>query len=214
MKIEPENLSRGERHRQLGNIFVPRPIAFISTISADGVFNLAPYSMSGIVTPHPATVFFTATRFHGHSRQGREDGSKKDTLVNVEQTGEFAVNIVTEEIAQQMNITSDFYPPEMDEFQVSGLTPVPGDIVKAPRVKESPVNMECRLTQIIPLGKPDITSEMVIGEVLLIHVSDDLWRDGTIDANQYHVIGRMGWGLYTRTHDLFRLEHPHKLPHS
>ena len=211
MKIEPEKLTPGERHRQMGNIFVPRPIAFISTVSADGVFNLAPYSMSGIVTHNPATVFFTTSRFHGRSHLGREDGSKKDTLVNVEQTKEFVVNIVTEEIAQQMNIASDFHPPEVDEFQVSGLTPVPSDIVKAPRVKESPVNMECRLTQIIPIGKPD-TAEMVIGEVLLIHVRDDLWYEGTVDASRYHVIGRMGWGLYTRTRDLFKIEHPRKLP--
>jgi flavin reductase (DIM6/NTAB) family NADH-FMN oxidoreductase RutF len=76
---------------------------------------------------------------------------------------------------------------------------------------ESPVNMECRVTQILPIGKPDITSEIIIGEVLRIHVRDDLWQDGTIDASSYHVIGRMGWGLYTRTRDLFTLEHPHEL---
>ena len=119
--------------------------------------------------------------------------------------------MVTEEIVQQMNIASDVYPPEVDEFQVSGLTPVPSDLVKPPRVKETPVTLECRVTQILPMGKPEITAEMVIGEVLRIHVRDDLWRDGTIDASRYNVIGRMGWGLYTRTTDLIRIEHPQKI---
>lgn len=211
MKIDPGELTHGERHRQMGNIYIPRPIAFVSTVSADGIFNLAPFSLSNIVSYHPAMVFFTALRFHGRSHLGREDGSKKDTLVNIEQSNEFVFNVVTEEIAEQMNVASDVYPPEVDEFEVSGLTPVPSDMVKAPRVMESPVNMECRVTQITPIGKPDITAEIIIGEVLRIHVRDDLWHDGTIDASSYHVIGRMGWGLYTRTHDLFALEHPHKL---
>jgi len=210
VKIDPGELTRGERHRQMGNIYIPRPIAFVSTVSADGVRNLAPFSMSNIVAYHPAMVFFTASRYSGRSQLGREDGSKKDTSVNVEQTGEFVLNVVTEDIAEQMNIASDVFPPEVDEFEVTGLTPVPSDIVKAPRVMESPVNMECRVVHVLPVGEPDITAEIIMAEVLRIHIRDDLWRDGTMDASAYNVIGRMGWGLYTRTHDLFTLEHPHK----
>jgi flavin reductase (DIM6/NTAB) family NADH-FMN oxidoreductase RutF len=210
LKIDPSELTHGERHRQMGDIYIPRPIAFVSTVSADGVFNLAPFSMSNIVSYHPAMVFFTAGRFYGRSRLGREDGSKKDTLANIEQTGDFVFNMVTEEIAEQMNVASDVYPPEVDEFEVSGLTPLPSDIVKAPRVMESPVNMECRLKHMLPIGEPGVTAEIIIGEVLRIHVRDDLWHGDTIDASSYHVIGRMGWGLYTRTRDLFTLEHPHE----
>ena len=212
MKICPEDLTRRERHQLMGDLIVPRPIAFVSTISADGILNLAPFSMSNIVGYHPATVFFTASLFHGLGHLGRADGSMKDTRVNIQETGEFVMNMVTEDIARQMNVASAVYPPEEDEFKITGLTPVAGDVVKAPRVKESPVNLECRVIDIIPIGKPDITAEMILGKVLQVHVRDDLWRQGTIDASQYHVIGRMGWGLYCRTQELFEIEHPQKLP--
>ena len=135
-------------------------------------------------------------------------GLKKDSLVNVELTKEFVINLVTEEIAEKMNITSGNYPPEVNEFTVSQLTPVPADLVKAPLVKESPFNLECSLYQIMPFGTPDIAGEMIMGEVLRVHVRDELWNDGTINANYAHLVGRMGWGLYTRTRDLFKLEHP------
>ena len=207
MKIDPPELTRRERHQLMGDLVIPRPIAFVSTVSADGIFNLAPFSMANLVAYHPAMVFVTVSRFHGLSHLGREDGSMKDTRINIEQTKEFVFNMVTEDIAEQMNVASAVYPPEVDEFEVSGLTPVPGDVVKAPRVGESPVNLECRVTQIVPIGKPDITAEMILGEVLRVHVRDDLWRGNTIDADSYRVIGRMGWGLYARTHDLFEIKH-------
>ncbi|MFC1907019.1 flavin reductase family protein [Chloroflexota bacterium] len=201
MKIDPKDLTRGERHRFMGNLVVPRPIALVSTISGDGILNLAPFSLFNIVSYQPVPMlFFTPGR--------RPDRSKKDTLVNVQQTGEFVVNLVTEEIAEKMNVASGRFPSDVDEFSVSRLTPVPADLVKAPRVEESPFNMECRLTQIIEFGKPDITGEMILGEILRVHVRDDLYRDGVIDAVHSHIIGRMGWGLYTRTRDLFDISHP------
>ncbi len=211
MKVDPVEITRRERHQLMGDILIPRPIAFVSTVSAHGVFNLAPFSMSNLVCYHPATVFFTVSRFYGCSHLGREDGSMKDTRVNVGQTREFVFNMVTEDIAQQMNLASDVYPPEVDEFKVSGLTPIPSDTVKAPRVKESPVNMECRVKQIKALGKPSITADMILGEVLRVHIRDDLWRDGTIDTSSYRVIGKTGSGLYTRTRDLFEMELPYKI---
>ena len=212
MKVDPAEITHSERHGLLGNLIIPRPIAFVSTISADGIFNLAPFSMFGLVCYHPATIYFTVSRWRNRKQMDRADGSMKDTRVNIGQTKEFVVNMVTEEIAQQMNTASGVYSPEVDEFQVSGLTPVPSDIVKVPRVKESPVNLECRTTQILEFGKPDITAEMVFGEILRIHIRDDVWGNGKIDADAYRVIGRMGWGRYTRTRDLFKIEHVHKLP--
>ncbi len=201
MKIDPQNLTRRERHLFMGNLVVPRPIALVSTISKDGIPNLAPFSLFNVVCYHPVpVVFFTSQR--------RKGVSKKDTLVNIEQTQEFVINMVTEDIAEKMNVASADYPPEVDEFEVSGLTPVPGDLVKAPRVAESPINMECRLTQIVEFGKPDVTAEMILGEVLRVHVRDDLYREGVIDTASSHIIGRMGWGLYTRTRDLFEIQHP------
>ena len=201
MKIDPKSLSKRQLHLFMGNLVVPRPIALVSTISPEGVSNLAPYSLFNIVCYHPVPiVFFTPMR--------KADGLKKDSLVNVELTEEFVINLVTEEIAEKMNITSGAYPPEVDEFTVSQFTPVPADLVGAPLVKESPFNLECRLHRIVSFGKPDIAGDMIMGEVLRVHVRDELWNDGIINANHAHLIGRMGWGLYTRTRDLFEIGHP------
>lgn len=201
MKIDPQQLTRRERHLFMGNLVVPRPIALTSTISSDGILNLSPFSLFNLVCYHPVPiVFITPMR--------REGIFKKDTLVNIEQTREFVVNMVTEEIAERMNIASADYAPEVDEFKISGLTPVPADLVRPPRVAESPINMECRMSQIIEFGKPDIVAEMVLGEVLRVHVRDDLYRELDINAASAHIIGRMGWGWYTRTSDIFEIPHP------
>ena len=201
MKIDPKSLTKRQRHLFMGNLVVPRPIALVSTISKNGVLNLAPFSMFGMLSRDPVpTIFITPGR--------RPDGSKKDTLVNIEQVREFVINMVTEDIAEKMNMASGSYPPEVDEFEVTGLTPLPCDLVKAPRVAESPFNLECRLTQIMEWGKPDITAETILGEVLRVHVIDALYSDGIIDATSSHLIGRMGWNLYTRTRDLFEMRDP------
>jgi flavin reductase (DIM6/NTAB) family NADH-FMN oxidoreductase RutF len=201
MKIDPKNLSRQERYLFMGSVVVPRPIALVSTISADGVLNVAPFSLFNLVCYHPAP-------FVSFSPMRRRGISKKDTLVNIEQVKEFVINMVTEDIAQKMNIASSDYPPQVDEFQVSGFTPFPSDLVRPPRVAESPLNMECCLTRIIEFGRFQTTGEMVIGEVLRIHIKDDLYRNGVVDTNSLGVIGRMGWGLYLRTHDLFEIKSP------
>lgn len=201
MKIDPGSLSERQRHLFMGNLVVPRPIALVSTISPEGIPNLAPYSLFNIVCYQPVPIIF-------YTPMRKADGLKKDSLVNVELTKEFVINLVTEEIAHKMNITSGNYPPEVDEFNISKLTPLAADLVKAPLVKESPFNLECHLYQIIPFGKPDIAGEMIMGEVLRVHLRDELWDDGIINANQAHLIGRMGWDLYTRTRDLFEIGHP------
>jgi flavin reductase (DIM6/NTAB) family NADH-FMN oxidoreductase RutF len=165
----------------------------------DASLNLAPFSRFNIVAYHPVPVlFFGVTRKQG--------GGKKDTMVNVEQTREFVVSVVTEDIAEKMAITSADYPPEVNEFEVSGLTPVPGDLVKAPRVAESPLSMECRVTQILEFGTPDVESEMILGEILRIHMKDDLYRDGVVDSASFHTVARVGWGLYIPTRDVFQLQ--------
>jgi flavin reductase (DIM6/NTAB) family NADH-FMN oxidoreductase RutF len=201
MKIEPDKLTRKDRHMLMGSVVVPRPIALVSTISNDGVLNLAPYALFTLICYHPIPIVaFTPMRRLGIS--------KKDTLVNIERTKEFVINMVTEDIAEKMNITSKVLPPEIDEFQVSGLTPIPSDLIKAPRVSESPINLECRLTEIVEFGKPNITGEMVLGEVLRVHIRDDLYRNGIVDSVSFGVIGRMGWAYYTRTSDLFEMKAP------
>ena len=163
MIIDLKSLDKRQRHLFMGNLIVPRPIALVSTISPEGIPNLAPYSLFNIVCYHPVPiVFYTPMR--------KADGLKKDSLVNVELTKEFVINLVTEEIADKMNITSGNYPPEVSEFTVSRLSPVPADIVKAPLVKESPFNLECFLYQIVPFGSPNIAGDMIMGEVLRVHV--------------------------------------------
>ena len=201
MKIDPKNLNERQRHLFMGNLVVPRPIALVSTVSPEGNPKLAPYSLFNIVCYHPVPmIFYTPMR--------KPKGMKKDSLANVELTKEFVINLVTEEIAEKMNIASGNYPPEVDEFIESQLTPVPADMVKAPMVKESPFNLECHLDRIISFGSPDVAGDMIIGEVLRVHVRDEFWNDGIIDANRARLIGRMGWGLYTRTRDLFEIGHP------
>jgi flavin reductase (DIM6/NTAB) family NADH-FMN oxidoreductase RutF len=177
---------------------VPRPISLISTVSSGGNLNLAPYSLFNVVCYTPAMVFLTPMR--------KNSGAKKDTLINIENTREFVINLVTEDIAQQMSQTSAAYPPEVDEFKISGLTPVASDLVKPPRVAESPFNLECRLAQIMPLGDPsNITADMILGTVLRVHIADQFYAAGSIDSASAHLIGRMGLGYYTRTRDLFRM---------
>ena len=142
MKIDVGELSPGERHKLLGDMVVPRPIFLVSTLSVDGKPNLAPYSLSNITCYTPPMVFLTPMR--------KNEGGKKDTLVNIEHTQEFSINMVTEDMAQQMTITSQGHSPDVDEFKMSGLTPIPCDLIKPSRVAESPFNLECQLTQIIP----------------------------------------------------------------
>ena len=192
---DPRNIGK-----LLVEVVLPRPIAFVSTLSAEGVPNLAPFSYFTVASYNPPVLCFAPIN--------RRDGTKKDTLLNIEATGEFVVNVVSEEIAAQMNLCSGEYPPEVDEFAVSGLTPVPSDMVKPARVKESRVNMECRLMQIVHVsGKPG-GGNLVLGEVMRFHVDDAIVSHDAIDPDRLRPVGRMGGSTYVRTTDRFELERP------
>lgn len=201
MKIVPRELTKFDAHELMMSAVLPRPIAFVSTIGENGIFNLAPYSSFAVVGVKPAFVCFQAG--------SKRDGGKKDTLVNIEASKEFVVNVVTTDLAEAMNRTAVDYPPEVDEFKVAALTPVASDIVKPPRVSESPVNLECRLFQIIQL--PENSGALVIGEVLLVHVWDDLWTGHDIDITKLGSIGRLGGQLYCRVTDIFEMNRPEPL---
>ena len=183
----------------IGSI-VPRPIAFVSSLSPSGVRNLAPYSFFNGVCSNPPIVVFSSVI--------RKDGGHKDTLNNVEATGEFVVNIVSEEFAEQMNITSADVAPEVDEFTLSGLTAIASDLVKPPRVKESKISMECKLAQIVRFGSGPGGGCSVFGEILRFHIADELFDNYRIDQDKLHSIGRMGGPTYTRTKDRFDLIRP------
>jgi flavin reductase (DIM6/NTAB) family NADH-FMN oxidoreductase RutF len=180
---------------------VPRPIAFVSSIDEQGIHNLAPFSFFSAVCSKPPTVLF-CPGVRAATRQS------KDTLRNVLATKEFVVNIVSEEIIGEMNQTSAEVGPEVDEFVLSGLTPLASETVKAPRVAESPVQMECRLREVVTISSEPGGGSIVIGEVLRFHVREDLFNNYRIDPEKLNAVGRMGGPTYCRTQDRFDLERP------
>jgi len=202
MKIDPANLNQQESHHLLTDIVMPRPIAWVSTVDEQGVFNLAPFSAYSMVSSRPMVVSFSV----GIKR----DGQKKDTLRNIELTGEFVINVVTKELAEKMNITSANYPSDISEFEKAGLTPITADIVKAPMVAESPVSMECRVIQSIDIGKPSPSYSLVIGEVLCIHIQDEFYDSQTKGVSGLRAIARLGGerDLYCLGQDTFEMERP------
>lgn len=201
MIVDPQSASPGNVYKLMIGAIVPRPIAFVSTVSPAGVYNLAPFSFfTGISANPPAICFCPMVR--------AGDDPRKDTLRNIESTGEFVVNVVSEEFAEKMNITSGEYPPEVDEFTVSGLTPLPSDLVKPPRVQESHVNMECKLIEILRVSARPLGGSVVVGEVLRFHVDDGYMQDFRIDTDKLRAIGRMSGNSYTRTRDRFEMFRP------
>jgi flavin reductase (DIM6/NTAB) family NADH-FMN oxidoreductase RutF len=189
----------------IGSI-VPRPIAFVSSLDAHGVRNLAPFSFFTGVSADPPVILFCPVVRPEDPNRGL--AAHKDTLLNVIATREFVVNVVSEEIAERMNLTSAQVPPDVDEFELAGLTPVQSDLVKPPRVAESPVQMECRLRQIIEVSDRPSGGSIVLGEVVRFHVDDALVENFRIDPEKLAAIGRMGGTTYTRTRDRFDLKRP------
>ncbi len=199
--IDPAQHDPGDIYKLMIGVIVPRPIAFVSSIDANGVRNLAPFSyFTGCSTNPPVVCFCAAVR----------SGPRpyKDTLLNIKATGEFVVNIVSEEFAAQMNQSSADVPPDVDEFEVSALTPLASDLVKPPRVAESKVQMECRLRQIVTVSEKPGGGSLVLGDVLRFHVEDSLLDGFKIDPDKLNAIGRMGGPNYVRTHDRFEMPRP------
>jgi len=199
--VDPAASSIHDVEKLLVGVILPRPIAFVSTLSPDGVANLAPFSFFTAVCPKPPVVCFC------NSIRLR-DGSKKDTLRNVEATGEFVINVVSEDFAEQMVACSGEYPSDVSEFDVSGLTPIASDLVKPPRVKESRVQMECRLLQVVTISTEPGGGSLVMGEVLRFHVDDGVMERGSVDPDKLRAIGRMGGIQYVRTSDRFSMARP------
>ncbi|MCL6515730.1 flavin reductase family protein [Alicyclobacillus sp.] len=200
MEIIPDSLEWQACYKLLVGCVVPRPIAFVSTRSADGVRNLAAFSFFNGVCPKPF-ILSVAPMF-------RADGRKKDTLRNIEETGQFVVNVVDDPLVQRMNLTAPEFPPEVDEFEISGLTPIPSRAVRPPRVAESPIQMECERVQILQFGDGPGGGFLVLGRVVCVHVRDELWAGDRIDGARWTPVGRMAGDEYTRATDRFRLRRP------
>ncbi len=201
MVIDPREAGHQNVYKLLIGAVVPRPIAFVSTISRAGVPNLAPFSFFTAVSANPPIVAFCPVRRAGPN-------PNKDTLNNIAATREFVVNIVSEEFAKQMNACSADYPPDVDEFTASGLTPIASDLVKPPRVAESHIHMECKLYLILEFGELPGSGNLVLGEVVRFHVDDAYFDDFKIDPDKLLAIGRMGGSAYSRTVDRFEMIRP------
>jgi flavin reductase (DIM6/NTAB) family NADH-FMN oxidoreductase RutF len=201
MNIDPEQLPIPEVYRHLVSCITPRPIAWVSTLSPGGVPNLAPFSFFNGIGANPPAVMFSPVN--------RRDGSRKDTVINIEATREFVINVVSHAYAPQMNATSADFPYEVSEFETCGLTPTPSARVRPPRVKEAAVHLECVLHQIVPVGEGPLAANVIIGRIVLIHADDSvLDAVGQIDPAKLDTVGRMGGIAYTRTRDRFELPRP------
>jgi len=204
MKVDPDQLRPAEVYRLMVGVITPRPIAWVSTVSPRGITNLAPFSFFNGVAASPPTVVFCSAN--------RRDGSKKDTVVNIEATGAFVVNVVPYALRETMNATSEDLPYEASEIDRYGVTAVPSERVKPPRIGESPVQMECALHQIVRVGEGPLAANVVIGRILLFHIDDRVLDpqgpEARIDPRALDTIGRMGGEGYARTTDLFFLPRP------
>ncbi len=183
-------------------LVAPRPIGWISSVSRDGAVNLAPYSFFNAVSDPPPMVVF--------SGDCGPDGAHKDSVRNIEETGEFVCNLVTHELVHQMNTSSAGVGPEVDEFDTAGLTKEASLLVAPPRVKEAKAQMECRLTQLVPLPEraPGMRHTLVIGEVVAIHIDEAILTDGFVDYRKAGHLARLGYMDYAYLTDTFSLDRP------
>ena len=188
-------------YRALVGVVTPRPIAWVTTIDGQGRVNLAPFSFFNAFGANPPVVVFSPTL--------RRDGTRKDTLKNLDAVGEFVINAAVEELAEKVNATSRELPPGQSEADFAGLTFECSSKVRPPRVAESPVHLECRVCQIMSIGDGPIAANLVIGEVLLIHAADSvLDKSGAIDPKKLRTIARLGGDYYCRSTDLFEMVRP------
>ncbi|HET9086526.1 MAG TPA: flavin reductase family protein [Acidobacteriaceae bacterium] len=203
--LKPGDQTPQDTYKLLVGSVVPRPIAFVSSIDAEGVRNLAPFSFFTVASANPPIVCFCPM-----VRPANDKGlaSSKDTLRNVVATREFVLNIVSEDFATQMNACSAELPPQVDEFEISGLTPLASEVVRPPRVAESHIQMECRLAQVVHVSTEPLGGSLVLGEVLRFHIRESLLDNFRIDPDKLHAIGRMAGSTYARTTDRFELVRP------
>lgn len=195
-------LSVSERAAFLTALVAPRPIALVSSLSASGAGNLAPFSFFMAAGYNPMSVAFSPVRFR--------DGREKDTLRNVRATGEFVINIATVEMAERLNQASYTYPAEVDEFDAAGFTRAPSLRVRPPRVAESAAALECTLYQVVEHGSGGASASYVIGEVVHLHVRDDVLVNGVPDNRRIEHVARLGAVAFGRVTPsmIFDLDRP------
>ncbi len=201
MVLDFTQLPARDAYNWMVNVITPRPIAWVSTLSAGGKTNLAPFSFFQGVCASPPTVIFCGA----HDRTGK----KKDSVLNVEVVPEFVVNVVPYDLRETMNLTAAPLPHGESEFEKFGIATVPSETVRPPRVAAAPVAMECKLDRIVELGNGPLGSSVVFGTIVCMHVNDAvLDAKGVVDPAKLDTIGRMGSDWYTRTTELFAIKRP------
>lgn len=201
MRLDFTALSPRDAYAWMVSTIMPRPIAWVSTISADGRTNLAPFSFFQGVCANPPTLMFVPVN--------TRDGAKKDTTRNIEAVPEFVVNLVPFALAETMNATSAMLPHGESEFEKFGIAATASERVRPPRVAAAPVAFECALDRIVHIGEGPLAANVMFGKILVAHLSDAvLGADGKMDAGRLDLVGRMGGDGYTRTTERFSLERP------
>lgn len=203
LSFDPAELSKRETYKLLIGSIIPRPIAFITSISNDSIINAAPFSYFNIVSSKPALISVAI---------GRVNGRCKDTAQNIIDNNEFVVHIVDEAIVHEMNKTAAKLPPEENELQLTKLTTVPSEIVNVPSIKEAKVRFECRLEKHIPFSEADdddsYITDLIIGRIVKIHVDKEIHYDGKIDPRKLNAVSRLAGASYATIGDIFDIPRP------
>lgn len=200
--IDPARVPWVEVYRRLTDVVVPRPIAWVSSVDGMGRPNLAPFSFFTVVSSNPPYLAFSP------HRSGRT-GARKDTLRNIEETGQFVVAVVTEAAAARANATAALLPHGDSEFEYAGVAGAPAEVVKPALVADSPVNMECELVEIRTYGEEGGAGSLVVGRVVRMHLADELFgKDGAVAPERLRAVGRMGGSFWVDTRGVFPMERP------
>ncbi|MHC4646408.1 MAG: flavin reductase family protein [Planctomycetota bacterium] len=198
MEIDLNKLEARDAHDLLTSAIIPRPIAWVSSVSAEGDINLAPFSFFSGITWRPPALCFSVVN--------RSDGSRKDTIRNIEESKDFVVNMVSQEVAWRMVKTAGTFPRGINEADEAEVPLVSSTIVAAPRVKESKVAFECALDQVVTVGQGAHAGNLALGVILLVHIKDELLAAGKIvDPVRFDVVGRLSGTRYCRTGSVFEM---------
>ncbi|WP_299237631.1 flavin reductase family protein [Sulfurihydrogenibium sp.] len=185
MEFDVKNLNETQIYKLMISTIVPRPIAWVSTVSKDGIFNIAPFSFYMGISSSPPLIAISIGK--------KDDDRKKDTWKNIEEVGDFVINIVTYDLAEKMNITASPFDESIDEFKEANLTPIKSDLVNSPRIAESPINIECKKFMILEIADMGL----IFGEILKFHIKDQLLNEkGYVDNRKLKVVGRLGGADY------------------
>ncbi|MAQ69604.1 MAG: flavin reductase [Flavobacteriales bacterium] len=204
LEIEPSKILVQDLHKHLLSSVGPRPIALASTIDNKGNRNVSPFSFFNVFSANPPIAVFSPAR-------RVRNNTTKDTLENIKEIQEVVINVVTSDLVQKASLASTEYPKEIDEFIKSDLTPIPSKKIKPFRVQESPVQMECKVNQIIELGENGGAGNLIICEIILMHISEDILdKKNQIDPNKIKLVGRLGGNWYSKGFEnaIFQIEKP------